>query len=560
MRDQAPADVPRVERHTVGSVLRTTASRFGDCDALVFPSLGLRWSWSELDRRVDVIASALIELGIGPGRHVGIWSMNAPEWVVAQFAVGRAGAVLVNINPAYRLHELEETLRAADVSTLIVGAHFKGSNFVEMLEALCPEIAGADSTAWSSERLPTLKHLIALDRRPGPGWMAWSDLESSGVSSTVSAREASLNSSDIYNIQFTSGTTGMPKGAMLTHRNVLLNAYYVGERLRYTERDRVCVPVPFYHCFGCVLGTLVCAVTGASLVSPSPIFDAGATIHAIATERCTALYGVPTMFVSVLGHPELPRSDISSLRTGIMAGSPCPLPLMRQVVEVLGAREMTIGYGQTEASPIITQTSADDPIEVRVGTVGKPIPGVEVRLIDTFTHKDVVPGETGELCTRGHCVMAGYYRNPEATARAIDAEGWLHTGDLARVNPDGNYRIVGRCKELIIRGGENVYPPEIEEFLHHHPAVAEVAVVGLPDAKYGEVIAAWVVARTGVSLTRDELREYCRGRIAHFKVPQYIQVVDQLPRTVTGKVRKHVLRDQGIIDFGLQEADAIPTA
>ena len=560
MSDQASANVPWVEGQTVGSVLRATASRFGDRDALVFPSLGLRWSWSELDRRVDVVASALIELGIGPGRHVGIWSMNAPEWVAAQFAVGRAGAVLVNINPAYRRHELEETLRAADVSTLIVGAPFKGSNFIEMLEALCPEIVGAGSTDWSSERLPALKHLIALNGRQGAGWMAWSDLESSGISSALSAREASLKSSDIHNIQFTSGTTGMPKGAMLTHRNVLLNAYYVGERLRYTERDRVCVPVPFYHCFGCVLGTLVCAVTGAALVSPSPTFDAAATLHAIASERCTSLYGVPTMFVSVFGHPDLSRSDVSSLRTGIMSGSPCPLPLMRQVVEVLGAREMTIGYGQTEASPIITLTSADDPIEVRVGTVGRPIPGVEVRLIDTLTHKDVIPGETGELRTRGHCVMAGYYKNPEATARAIDPEGWLHTGDLARVNPDGNYRIVGRCKELIIRGGENVYPPEIEEFLHHHPAVAEVAVVGLPDAKYGEVIAAWVVARPGYSLTREDLREYCRGQIAHFKVPQYIQVVDQLPRTVTGKVRKHVLRDQGIIDFGLEEADAIPTA
>ncbi len=552
--------LPWVDGQTVGNVLRATAIRVGDRDAVVFPRLRLRWSWAELDRRVDVIASALIAMGIGPGRHVGIWSMNAPEWVVTQFAVGRTGAVLVNINPAYRLHELEDTLRAADIDTLIVGSPFKGSNFVEMVETLCPEVREASSTAWTTERLPELKRLIALTGRPGPGWISWRDLEGVPVSTELPVREASLHATDVYNIQFTSGTTGMPKGAMLTHRNVLLNAFHVGECLRFTELDRVCVPVPFYHCFGCVLGTLVCVVTGAALVAPAPTFDAGATLEAVSSEHCTALYGVPTMFVSVLGHADRPRYDVSSLRTGIMAGSPCPLPLMRQVIEILGAREMTIGYGQTEASPIITQTAADDPIEVRVGTVGRPIPGMEVRLIDTLTHKQVSAGETGELCTMGHGVMSGYYKNPEATAKAIDRDGWLHTGDLARKNPEGNYRIVGRCKELIIRGGENIYPPEIEEFLHHHPAVAEAAVVGLPDAKYGEVIAAWVVARSGVAITPHDLREYCRGQIAHFKVPQYIQVVDELPRTVTGKVRKHVLRDQGISAFGLEDAERIPTA
>jgi len=551
---------PWVDDLTVGKVLRATAAKFADRDALVFPKLGLRWSWSELDRRVDRVASALMQMGIGPGSQVGIWSMNAPEWVLTQFAVGRVGAVLVNINPAYRLHELEETLRAADVDTLVVGSPFKGSNFVEMVETLCPELRHAKSTEWASERLPELKRVIALTNRPGPGWLDWADLEAAEISPELADRENEIQSGDIHNIQFTSGTTGMPKGAMLTHKNVLMNAFYVGECLHYTERDRVCVPVPFYHCFGCVLGTLVCVVTGAALVAPAPTFDAGATLEAVASERCTSLYGVPTMFVSVLGHPDRERLDVSSLRTGIMAGSPCPLPLMKQVVEVLGAREMTIGYGQTEASPIITQTSADAPIEVRVGTVGRPIPGVEVRIVDRVTNNNVAPGETGELCARGHCVMAGYYKNPEATAKAVDQEGWLHTGDLARINPDGNYRIVGRCKELIIRGGENIYPPEIEEFLHHHPSVAEAAVVGLPDAKYGEVTAAWIVARPGVSLTPEELREYCRGQIAHYKVPQYIRVVDQLPRTVTGKVRKHVLRDQGISEFGLHDAASIPTA
>lgn len=554
------SETPWVDGLTVGQALRATARKFPQRDAVVFPRLGLRWSWEELDRRVDAVASALIERGVGPGKHVGIWSMNAPEWVVAQFAVGRTGGVLVNINPAYRLHELEETLKAADVETLIVGSPFKGSDFVGMVEALCPEVRSAKGPRWTSERLPVLSRLVALGHQPGPGWLTWSDLEAGSGSVDLAAREATIHANDVYNIQFTSGTTGMPKGAMLTHRNVLMNAYYIGQRVRYTEADRVCVPVPFYHCFGCVLGTLVCAVYGSALVVPAPSFDAGATLDAVARERCTSLYGVPTMFVSVLGHPDRPNLDVSSLRTGIMAGSPCPLPLMREVIEVLGASEVTIGYGQTEASPIITQTSVDDPIEVRVGTVGRPIPGVEVKLVHPGTRQAVGPGQEGELAARGHGVMAGYYRNPEASARAVDADGWLHTGDLARVREDGNYRIVGRSKELIIRGGENIYPPEIEEFLTHHPAIAEAAVVGLPDAKFGEVIAAWVVPRPGKSLTADDIREHCRGQIAHFKVPQYVLVVEQLPRTVTGKVRKHVLREQGISHYGLEEAAAIPTA
>jgi fatty-acyl-CoA synthase len=348
---------------------------------------------------------------------------------------------------------------------------------------------------------------------------------------------------------------------MLTHRNVLMNAYYTGRRVRYTPDDRVCVPVPFYHCFGCVLGTLVCVLNGSALVVPAPSFDPGATLAAVASERCTSLYGVPTMFVAELDHPDRARFDLSSLRTGIMAGSPCPLPVMEAVITTLGASQITIGYGQTEASPIITMTSADDPLEVRVGTVGRPIPGLEVRLVDPATRQEVdANGATGELCVRGHCVMAGYYQNPEATARAIDAEGWLHTGDLARRREDGNYRIVGRSKDMIIRGGENIYPPEVEEFLHRHPAVAEVAVVGLPDVRYGEVISAWVVPRPGMTLTPEGLREFCRGQIAHYKIPRYVQVVPQLPRTVTGKVRKHVLREQGIKEYGLEASEDIPTA
>ncbi|HWE35638.1 MAG TPA: AMP-binding protein [Isosphaeraceae bacterium] len=551
---------PWVDGLTVGEVLRRTAGRFPDRDAVVFPALGLRWTWAELDRRVDTVASALIGHRVEAGEHVGIWSMNAPDWVVIQFAVGRIGAVLVNVNPAYRLHELEEALRQADVTTLVVGCPFKTSNFVAMVEAIAPEVVGAAAGSWRAARLPALRRLVAVGDRPGPGWLSWADLEAAPPDLRLDSRAAAVRAGDVFNIQFTSGTTGLPKGAMLTHRSILMNAFYIGQRVRYTELDRVCVPVPFYHCFGCVLGTTVCSVYGSALVVPAPSFDPRATLAAIASERCTSIYGVPTMFVAMLDHPDRAGLDLSSLRTGIMAGSPCPLPLMKSVVETLGASQITIGYGLTEASPIITQTSVDDPIEVRVGTVGRPIPGVEVRLVEPATRAEVAPDQAGELLVRGHGVMAGYYKNPEATARVLGADGWLATGDLARRRDDGNYRIVGRSKELIIRGGENIYPPEVEEFLGHHPAVAEVAVVGLPDPVYGEVAAAWVVPKSGASLTPDDLRAFCRGQIAHFKVPAHILVVDHLPRTVTGKVRKHVLRDTGIADLGLAAAADIPTA
>jgi fatty-acyl-CoA synthase len=555
-----PEELPWVAGETVGSVLRRTAAQWPDHDAVVFPALGVRWSWSELDRRVDAVSDALIASGVGRGEHVGIWSMNTPEWVVTQFAVGRIGSVLVNINTRYRLHELEEALRMADVTTLIVGAPFKGSDFVRMVETVAPEVAAAASPDWASARLPKLRRLVAIGPRPGPGWLSWAALETAPDHPDRLAREQQARPEEVFNIQFTSGTTGLPKGAMLTHRNVLMNAYYIGQRLRYGPDDRVCVPVTFYHCFGCVLGTLTCAVSGSAMVVPAPSFDPHATLDAVAAERCTSLYGVPTMFVSELGLPDRDRYDLSSLRTGIMAGSPCPLPLMQAVVSTLGASQITIGYGQTEASPIITMTSVDDPIEVRVGTVGRPIPGLEVKLVDPATRQEAAPESAGELCVRGHCVMAGYYNNPEATARVLDAEGWLHTGDLARRRDDGNYRIVGRSKELIIRGGENIYPPEIEEFLHHHPAVAEVAVVGLPDAKYGEVVAAWIVPRTGAEITPQAIRDYCRDQIAHYKIPHYIEIVEHLPRTATDKVPKYVLRELGIKRFGLEASDAIPTA
>jgi fatty-acyl-CoA synthase len=551
---------PWVDGLTVGEVLHRTALRVPYNDAVVFPELKLRWSWAELARRVDRVASALLGQGIRPGEHVGIWSMNCPEWVVSQFAVGRIGAVLVNINPAYRLHELEETLRQADVSTLIVGLPFKFSSFVGMISELCPEASTHAAGAWRSAKLPKLQCLIAIGERPSQGWLTWSDLEHGPIAPGLAGRADAVKATDVFNIQFTSGTTGMPKGAMLTHRNILMNAFYIGQRVRYTERDRVCVPVPFYHCFGCVLGTTVCSIYGSALVVPAPTFDARATLAAIASERCTSIYGVPTMFVGQLEHPDRPNFDLSSLRTGIMAGSPCPLPLMKAVIETMGASQITIGYGLTEASPIITQTSVDDPIEVRVSTVGQPIPGAEVKLVHPATGEPVGPDQAGELCVRSHGVMAGYYNAPEATARVIEPDGWLHSGDLARKRDDGNYRIVGRSKELIIRGGENIYPPEVEEYLCHHPAVAEVAVVGLPDHTYGEAVSAWVVPRAGSNVTSDDIRAFCQGRIAHYKLPKYVEIVDQLPRTVTGKIRKHVLRDMGIEKHGLGDAGAVQTA
>jgi fatty-acyl-CoA synthase len=563
MSDQA-GQTPWVDGLTVSQVLRRTAERHPAQDALVFPQIGVRWSWAELDRRVDRIALGLIEKGIEPGEHVGIWSMNAPEWVVLQFAAARAGAVLVNINPAYRLHELEETLKQADVATLVVGLPFKSSDFVAMVESLVPEVGHAHFRHVQSARLPALRRVVAIGERPGPGWLGWGDLEQASESiealERLAEREQAVHCRHVFNIQFTSGTTGLPKGAMLTHRNVLMNSYYIGQRVRYTAADRVCVPVPFYHCFGCVLGTTVCSIFGSAIVVPAPTFDARATLRAIQDERCTSIYGVPTMFVAQLDLPGHESYDTSSLRTGIMAGSPCPLPLMNAVIEKMGAREIVIGYGLTEASPIITMTSVDDPVEVRVGTVGRPIPGVEVKLIHPATREPVPEGETGELCCRGHGVMAGYYKNPEATAQVISPDGWLASGDLARAQPDGNYRIVGRSKELIIRGGENIYPPEVEEFLCHHPAVAEVAIVGLPDPVYGEVVSAWIVPRTSAHVTADDIKAYCRGQIAHFKIPHYVEIREQLPRTVTGKIRKHVLRDEGVARYGLGDVSQTPTA
>ena len=559
-RGEFDADASWVARATVSGALRRAADQYPTSDALVFPRLAIRWSWSELDRRVDRFASALVELGVQPGEHVGIWSMNRPEWVLTQFAAARIGATLVNINPAYRVHELEAALKLADVTTLVVGPPYKSSNYIDIIESLCPEIGSASPGALRSSRLPLLSRLISIDATPRAGFFDFSRLADHAIDPALADVESAVDPADPHNIQFTSGTTGLPKGATLTHKNVLYNAFYVGARLRYTEADRVCLPVPFYHCFGCVLGTLVCVVHGSAIVVPSTSFDPEGTLAAIESERCTSLYGVPTMFIAELDNPNFSKYNLSSLRTGIMSGAPCPLPVLRRVVERMHAGEICVGYGQTESSPIITLSDVDDPLEARVGTVGRALPGLEVEIRDRATGAPVAAGVAGELCVRGHAVMSGYYKAPEATARAIDANRFLHTGDLAIRREDGRFRIVGRCKEIIIRGGENIHPPEIEEFLHHHPKIAEVAIVGLPDRLYGEVVAAWVVPRAGETVTTDEIVSYCRDRIAHFKTPKYISIVDQLPRTVTGKIQKHVLRRVGVSEHGLEDVESTPTA
>jgi fatty-acyl-CoA synthase len=539
---------PWVDGLTFAQVLAATAARHGSHDAVVFPQLGHRRSYAEFHAEVRDVARALLAQGVERGEHVGIWATNWPQWLLAQFAVAHVGGVLVNINPAYRAHELEYVLNQADIATLFLTDRFKGADYFDILAAV---------------KCPRLRRVIGIKQEPRPGALAWDDFRARGRDTSAAEldrRTAEVGADDVASIQYTSGTTGFPKGAMLTHRNLLMNAYYVGDRMAFTADDRLCIPVPFYHCFGCVMGTLMCAVHGAAMVVPAESFDPLATLQAIQGERCTGLFGVPTMFLAELHHPRFAEFDLRSLRTGVMAGAPCPIELMRAVVGTMGAREVTIAYGLTEASPVITQTCATDSLEHRVGTVGRLIPGVEVKLVRPGTVEAVPRGEPGELMVRGHGVMKGYYKKPDETAAAMPGGGWLHTGDLALETPDGYYRITGRIKDMIIRGGENISPREIEEFLFTHPAVADVQVVGLPDVRFGEEVCAWVRLKPGASLTEDEAKAFCRGKVAHFKVPRYVVFVDEYPTTVTGKVQKFRLREMGVAHFGLQAAAGVETA
>jgi fatty-acyl-CoA synthase len=558
-----PTAKPWIDGLTFGEVLAKTVGRCEQHDALVFPQLAYRQSYAEFHAEVRRVARALLALGVKRGEHIGIWVTNWPQWVHIQFASALVGAVLVNINPAYRAHELAYVLRQADIATLFLTDRFKSSDFCDLLLDACPDIPNCAAGQLRSRSFPILRRVIGIKPEKRAGMFTWNEflaLAASVTNGELERRQAEVQPGDVVNIQFTSGTTGFPKGAMLTHRNLLMNAFYTGQRQAFSERDRLCIPVPFYHCFGCVLGTLVCVIYGAAMVIPAESFDPLATLQAVQAERCTALYGVPTMFIAELQHPRFAEFDLHSLRTGVMAGSPCPIELMRQVVDKMGAREITIGYGLTEASPIITQTDTADDLEHRVGTVGRILPGLEVRIVAPGSLEPLPPGQQGEIITRGHGVMKGYYNKPEETAAALTPDGWLHSGDLATLMPDGYYRITGRIKDMIIRGGENIYPREIEEFLHTHPAVADVQVVGLPDEVRGEEVCAWIRLKSGASLSEDQILQFCRGKIAHYKVPRYIVFVDEYPTTVTGKVQKYRLRELGVARFGLQKAAAVETA
>jgi fatty-acyl-CoA synthase len=544
-----------VDGLTIGGVLAETARRHADREALVFPQLARRWTWRELAADVDRAARGLLALGIKRGEHVALWATNVPQWVLLQFATARIGAVLVNINPAYRPFELEYVLNQSDSVALFLVDQFKSSNYFDMLREVCPEIAAAQHGEVKSPKFARLRNVVALKGAAPAGLMTWDEMLKQG--SKIDPREleqiaGTLQPDEAINIQYTSGTTGFPKAATLSHRNLLLNAFYVGQCQRFTAEDRLCIPVPFYHCFGCVLGTLACLVHGSAMIIPAEYFQPTPTLDALEKERATAVYGVPTMYIAQLQDPSLPGRKFA-LRTGIMSGAPCPIEVMKQVIEKLGPREITIAYGQTEASPVITQTRAEDPLELRVETVGRPLPGVEVKIWDPATGRDLPDNEQGELCARGHIVMLGYYKNEEATDAAIDADGWLHTGDLAVRLPNGYYKITGRLKDMVIRGGENIYPREIEEFLFTHPAVEQAAVVGLPDSKYGEELCAWIKLKAGAAATESEIRDFCRAKLAHYKVPKYVKFVDAFPQTVTGKIQKFKIRDLMKDELGLAE-------
>ena len=520
---------------TIGENLERAVERFGDREALVVRHQDVRLTYAELDARVNALARGLLAAGLEQGDRVGIWAPNCAEWVLVQYATAKAGIILVNVNPAYRTTELEYALRQSGCRMLVAARAFKTSDYAAMIEEVRAD-------------LPALERVVLLD---SPEWAA---LQAGGAAEDdLRARMARLDPDDAINIQYTSGTTGFPKGATLSHHNILNNAFFVGEGCSYDEHDRVCIPVPFYHCFGMVMGNLGCTTHGATMVVPDAAFDPVAVLETVQDEGCTSLYGVPTMFIAQLNHPQFDDYDLSSLRTGIMAGSPCPIEVMKQVIERMHMEEVTICYGMTETSPVSTQTAAGDSLEKRTKTVGRVHPHLEVKLIDPETGRTVEHGEPGELLTRGYSVMSGYWNDPERSAEAIDSRGWMHTGDLATMDQEGYLNIVGRSKDMVIRGGENVYPREVEEFLHTHPDVLEAAVIGVPDERFGEELMAWIRLREGAQLTEEAVREYCKGRIAHFKTPRYVRFADGFPMTVTGKVQKYKMREQAIEELGLVE-------
>jgi len=554
---------PPLKGMTVGEALEQSAQLYPDTEALVTCPQRVRLSYAQLNARVSQIAKGFLQLKVKKGDRVAIWAANCAEWVLTQFATARIGAILVNINPAYGTRELEYALKQSKTQTLIFQSHLKRSNYVAMLEEVCPEISKCTAGHLRSRKLPQLRNLIFLGAEKQHDWLTWHDLENLGAArdeDILADRETSLAFDDPINIQYTSGTTGFPKGVVLSHHNLVNNALFIGHCMRLTSQDRICIPVPFYHCFGMVLGNLTAVVAGACMVIPAPSFDPLATLQAVAEERCTALYGVPSMFIAELEHPRFPEFRLDSLRTGIMAGSPCPIEVMKKVVEQMHCREITIAYGQTESSPVITQTRADETIERRVSTVGRPLPHTEVKIVDVSTGRIVPREERGELCTRGYLVMKGYFDNRKASREAVDADGWLHTGDLATMDVAGYVKITGRARDMIIRGGENIYPREIEEFLYSHPKISDVQVIGIPDRKYGEEVMAWVRLKDGEMATAEEFKEFCKGKIAHYKIPRFFKFVTDYPMTISGKIQKYRMREIAIAEMGLEDVANIETA
>jgi fatty-acyl-CoA synthase len=540
----AVSDVPLLG-DTIGANLERSVARHGDREALVDVPTHRRWTYNELDVEVDELARGLLELGVEKGDRVGIWSPNCAEWVLLQYATAKVGAILVNVNPSYRSHELRYVVNQSGMRLLVAAVAHKTSDYRAMVEQVRPDCPGLLDVAYIGE----------------DSWTALVDRGSGVDHQRLRERMAQLGADDAINIQYTSGTTGFPKGATLSHHNILNNAYFVGELVHYTELDRICLPVPFYHCFGMVMGNLAATSHGSCMVNAAPSFEAAATLQAVQDERCTSLYGVPTMFIAELGLPGFAEYDLSTLRTGIMAGSPCPVEVMKRVVNEMNMAEVAICYGMTETSPVSTMTRSDDDLARRTETVGRTMPHLESKIVDPVTGLTVPRGEAGELCTRGYAVMLGYWQEPDKTAEAIDAARWMHTGDLATMDGEGYLNVVGRIKDVVIRGGENVYPREVEEFLFAHPDVADVSVVGVPDARYGEELMAWVVMKPGAApLTAEAVREFCAGKIAHYKVPRYVHVVEEFPMTVTGKIRKVEMRESAVEILGLQEAAAVRNA
>ncbi|GAC1672677.1 MAG: AMP-binding protein [Ktedonobacteraceae bacterium] len=547
----------------IGDAFDRTVAAHPDSPALISRHQHIRLTYRELQAQVNKCARSFLALGIQKGQRIGIWSPNRAEWCITQFATSKIGAILVNINPSYRAHELEYVLKQSGCCAIVTANQFKSSNYVEMLSSLAPEHAHAEAGKLNATRLPELKTIIHLGSESIPGMFHWDEFMAMGdaiADEQLQVRQAEQEFDDPINIQYTSGTTGFPKGATLSHHNILNNGYFVARTQNFTHNDKLCIPVPLYHCFGMVMANLGCITHGATMVYPAEGFEPLAVLQTVQEEKCTVLYGVPTMFIAELAHPDFDKFDLTSLRTGVMAGSPCPVEVMKQVITRMHMKDVEICYGMTETSPVSTQTSIDAPLDKRVGTVGRVHPHLELKIIDPRTGQIVSVGQSGELCTRGYSVMLGYWNNAEATANAIDAARWMHTGDLATLDADGYINIVGRIKDMIIRGGENVYPREIEEFLYTHPKVSDVQVIGVPDAKYGEAVMAWVMLKPGTTATAEELQEFCKGQIAYYKIPRYFKFVDSFPMTVTGKIQKYLMRETALQDLGLQQEAKIQTA